>query len=74
MFEDEATFVYGSSTQTTDLFSFRLVPGMLEPGTRLCFCLKYVSQGDLYWDNNGGGNYVFQVTFSFFSGKYGHMN
>jgi len=56
-----ASYVDGSSDGLTDKFSFRIVLGCLPVGSRVQFCLKYDVAGSQYWDNNNGGNYVFQV-------------
>ena len=55
-------YVQGSSCFNTDKFSFTLQIGCLPLGARLQFCIKFECEGQEYWDNNNGTNYVFQVS------------
>lgn len=57
-FEDvPATYVAGSHDGTTDRFSFTVtIPCYFSVGSRLEFCIRYISGGE-YWDNNYGSNY-----------------
>jgi len=55
------SYVQGSSDSFTDKFSFRLALGHLPVGSRFQFCIRFSCGGRDYWDNNSGGNYVFQV-------------
>jgi len=59
--ESKTTYVMGSSDGNTDKFSFRIQVGCLPVGSRVQFCLQYCCAGTQFWDNNNGGNYVFQV-------------
>lgn len=56
----ECTFmnnVYGC--QDTDTFSFVLeLPAYIPPHNRVEFCICFQVQGQTFWDNNDGSNYV----------------
>ena len=61
--ETDCEYMQDRSKGNTDKFSFKLVVGSSLPvGSRLKFCIKYHCEGE-HWDNNGGDNYVFQVSF-----------
>jgi len=61
-FEDHmCMFVQESSDSFTDKFSFRLIVGQLPVGSRIEFCIRFTCMGHDHWDNNSGGNYIFQV-------------
>ncbi|XP_022078396.1 protein phosphatase 1 regulatory subunit 3C-B-like isoform X2 [Acanthochromis polyacanthus] len=48
--------VYGGSN--TDTFSFSVsVPDLLEPCSRVEFCIRYQTREQTFWDNNLGNNY-----------------
>lgn len=48
--------VYGCPD--TDTFSFSvLVPDVLEPSSRVEFCIQYQTRDHTFWDNNHGNNY-----------------
>lgn len=53
-----ADYVPSSCDGFSDKFSFNLHMPHLTPGQRLLFALKYVANGQEFWDNNGGDNYV----------------
>jgi len=59
--DSKTSYVMGSSDGNTDKFSFRIQVGCLPVGSRVQFCLQYCCSGTQFWDNNNGGNYVFQV-------------
>uniref|UniRef100_A0A9J7ZB08 Protein phosphatase 1, regulatory subunit 3Aa n=1 Tax=Cyprinus carpio carpio TaxID=630221 RepID=A0A9J7ZB08_CYPCA len=55
-----AEYMPGSSDGETDCFSFHLVlmPPFQVEGLRVEFCLRYESAAGIFWDNNGGTNYI----------------
>ncbi|GFS25591.1 protein phosphatase 1 regulatory subunit 3B [Elysia marginata] len=56
-----ASYVQSSCDGPTDRFSFSLVaPAYFVPGHRLEFAVSYNADGNEYWDNNGGRNYMFE--------------
>ena len=54
-------YVTGGSDGITDKFRFHLETAGLAVGSRLHMCLRYETSEQEFWDNNGGGNYVFRV-------------
>ncbi|XP_008298991.1 protein phosphatase 1 regulatory subunit 3C-B-like [Stegastes partitus] len=53
--------VYGCSD--TDTFSFSVsVPELLEPCSRVEFCIQYQTRDQTFWDNNLGNNYRLVVS------------
>eukprot|EP00092_Neocalanus_flemingeri_P061290 GFUD01073649.1.p1 GENE.GFUD01073649.1~~GFUD01073649.1.p1 ORF type:complete len:550 (+),score=146.60 GFUD01073649.1:158-1807(+) len=54
-------YVPGDVLGTTDKFRFLIETAGLAVGSRVHLCLKYESGGQVFWDNNGGQNYVFKV-------------
>lgn len=58
--EARALYVPGSSDGTTDRFRFTVfVPKDLPVGSQCSFAIRYVVNGQEYWDNMGGVNYSF---------------
>nr|XP_015913503.1 glycogen-binding subunit 76A isoform X2 [Parasteatoda tepidariorum] len=53
-----ADYVPSSCDGFSDKFSFNLHLPHLSPGQRLVFAMKYVANGQEFWDNNSGENYV----------------
>lgn len=53
-----AEYVPSSCDGFSDKFSFILDLPHLSPGQRLAFALRYVANGQEFWDNNNGDNYV----------------
>lgn len=53
-----ADYVPSSCDGFSDKFSFNLHLPHLCPGQRLLFALRYVANGQEFWDNNSGENYV----------------
>lgn len=53
-----AEYVPSSCDGFSDKFSFTLDLPHLSPGQRLAFALRYVANGQEFWDNNDGDNYV----------------
>lgn len=53
-----ADYVPSSCDGFSDKFSFILDLPHLSPGQRLVFALKYVANGQEFWDNNSGENYA----------------
>lgn len=53
-----ADYVPSSCDGFSDKFSFTLDLPHLSPGQRLAFALKYIANGQEFWDNNSGENYV----------------
>jgi len=60
--ESDATYLSGTSDRFSDKFSFVVdTTAIVENvGIRLQMCLRFQCLGNDYWDNNSGGNYVFQ--------------
>ncbi|GBM80898.1 Glycogen-binding subunit 76A [Araneus ventricosus] len=56
-----ADYVPSSCDGFSDKFSFSLQLPHLCPGQRLVFALKYVANGQEFWDNNSSENYVLKV-------------
>lgn len=56
----ECTFMNNVySCQDTDIFSFVLeLPAFIPPHNRVEFCICFTVQGQTFWDNNDGKNYV----------------
>ncbi|KAI0228594.1 Glycogen-binding subunit 76A, partial [Lamellibrachia satsuma] len=55
----EATYVPNSSDGLTDRFSFHIIlPSNFQHGSRLEMAVKYVVNGQTFWDNNHSNNYV----------------
>ncbi|XP_074645208.1 uncharacterized protein LOC141901691 [Tubulanus polymorphus] len=55
------SYVQNSCDGATDRFSFTLVaPSDLVTGNKLAFAVGFDSDGQSYWDNNFGQNYVFE--------------
>lgn len=56
----ECTFLNNVySCQDSDTFAFVLeLPGYIPPQNRVEFCICFKVQGQTYWDNNDGKNYV----------------
>ena len=54
-------YVTGGSDGITDEFTFCLETAGLAVGSTLHMCLRYETSEQEFWDNNGGGNYVFKV-------------
>ncbi|XP_033468303.1 protein phosphatase 1 regulatory subunit 3C-B-like [Epinephelus lanceolatus] len=49
------------SCQDTDTFTFVLeLPAVIQPQNRVEFCICYKAQGQTFWDNNDGKNYIIQ--------------
>ena len=59
--ETLCSYVNGSSTGSTDQFSFKLRVGKLAVGSRIHMCIKYSTKEETFWDSNNGDNYTFQV-------------
>ena len=59
--ELQAEYVPGSCDGLSDRFRFSLYAGALMPGERVQFVLRFVCQGQQFWDNNGGENYLVQM-------------
>jgi len=59
-YQDEvAAYVPNSSDGETDRFSFHIMlPSNFQPGYRLEMAVKYIVNGQMFWDNNRGKNYV----------------
>jgi protein phosphatase 1 regulatory subunit 3A/B/C/D/E len=56
-----ASYVQGSCDGATDRFSFTVVsPVELDTGRKLEFAVMFESEGQTFWDNNYGQNYVFE--------------
>lgn len=53
-----ADYVPSSCDGFSDKFCFNLHLPHLSPGQRLLFALRYVANGQEFWDNNSGENYV----------------
>lgn len=53
-----ADYVPSSCDGFSDKFSFNLHLPHLCPGQRLLFALRYVANGQEFWDNNSGENYI----------------
>merc|ERR1711915_587361 len=62
--ETLCSYVNGSSTGSTDQFSFKVRVGKLAAGSRIHICIKYTMEEETFWDNNNGDNYIFQVFLS----------
>ena len=60
--EVDAAYLNGSCDGFSDKFTFSIdyssIAGSV--GKRLQFCLKFECAGNVYWDNNGGNNFIFQ--------------
>lgn len=57
-----AVYVTGSSECGSDAFAFTLLAPLDVPDySVLEFCVCYNTQGNEYWDNNGGKNYQYNV-------------
>lgn len=56
----QATYIPNSSDVFSDKFSFVLYAHTLDIGQRIEFAIKYNTAGQLFWDSNGGTNYIFQ--------------
>ena len=55
----EAIYVPNSSDGQTDRFSFHIIlPSNFQSGSRLEMAVKYVVNGQTFWDNNHNKNYV----------------
>ncbi|XP_043203322.1 uncharacterized protein LOC122371233 isoform X1 [Amphibalanus amphitrite] len=59
--ELRAEYVPGSCDGLSDRFRFTLHAGALSPGERLQFVLRFECQGQQFWDNNFGENYLVQM-------------
>ena len=54
-----ATYVQNSNDGATDRFSFTIgVPKYFQTGDKTQFAVMYESNGQEFWDNNGGRNYI----------------
>ncbi|KFM81650.1 CBM21 domain-containing protein, partial [Stegodyphus mimosarum] len=53
-----ADYVPSSCDGFSDKFSFNIHLPHLSPGQRLLFAIKYVANGQEFWDNNCGNNYI----------------
>eukprot|EP00095_Tigriopus_kingsejongensis_P012103 maker-scaffold747_size103044-snap-gene-0.19 protein:Tk12103 transcript:maker-scaffold747_size103044-snap-gene-0.19-mRNA-1 annotation:"glycogen-binding subunit 76a-like isoform x1" len=56
-----ARYLNDSCDGISDKFTFYiLLPAPLYAGHKLQFCIRYQTDTEEFWDNNDGGNYVFQ--------------
>ena len=55
--EEKGSFIPSSSDSWSDRFTATFYVGHLNPGQRVKFALRYVTEGKEYWDNNNGQNY-----------------
>lgn len=55
--EEKANFIPTSSDSWSDRFTATFYVAHLNPGQRVKFALRFVTQGNEYWDNNNGQNY-----------------
>ena len=56
-----ASYVKNSCDGPTDRFSFSIVaPADFGMGAKLEFAISYTAGDSVYWDSNGGSNYVFE--------------
>ncbi|XP_054721596.1 glycogen-binding subunit 76A-like [Uloborus diversus] len=56
-----ADYIPSSCDGFSDKFSFNLNLPHLSPGQRLVFALRYIANGQEFWDNNNSENYVLKV-------------
>ncbi|XP_013780313.1 glycogen-binding subunit 76A-like [Limulus polyphemus] len=67
-----ANYVHGSCDGWSDKFSLNfLVPGMSQ-GQRLIFAVRFLANGQEFWDNNDGKNYILRC-HSQSSGVFGPL-
>ncbi|KAF3703970.1 Protein phosphatase 1 regulatory subunit 3C-B [Channa argus] len=52
--------IYGCSDMDTFSFSISM-PDLLEPSSRVEFCIQYQTHQQIFWDNNLGNNYHLRV-------------
>lgn len=55
--EEKATYIPTSSDSWSDRFTATFYVAHLNPGQKVKFALRYVTEGKEYWDNNNSQNY-----------------
>ncbi|MFH4974017.1 hypothetical protein AB6A40_000726 [Gnathostoma spinigerum] len=66
MFSNKASYS-GSPLPTQDQFSFCIFLPFLDVDMEVVFCIHFESNGQSYWDSNGGHNYRFTCVKSTFN-------